>query len=131
MKVHVFAPNVVTGITFYGLEAGQKLVRSRSNYFAYDGQRALSLHRNSVDNRRNMTEILFTLCMAIHVQRNDTCPNRYIKHTCTRASNLQFFLKDPPIFYQEKKNPSSNRKSIFAFEITCILWRRFDVLYLS
>ena len=36
-KVHVFAPNIVIGITF---EAGQKLVRSRSNYFADDGQRA-------------------------------------------------------------------------------------------
>ena len=28
----------------------------------------------------------------------------YIKHTCTRTINLQFFLQDPPVFYQEKKN---------------------------
>ena len=27
-------------ITFYGFEAEKKLVRSRSNYFAHDGQRA-------------------------------------------------------------------------------------------
>ena len=41
----VFAPNIVIGITFYGFEAGQKLVRSRSNYFAHDGQRA-HIHHN-------------------------------------------------------------------------------------
>ena len=41
MKVHVFAPNIVIGITFYGFEAGQTLVRLQSNYFAHDGQRAL------------------------------------------------------------------------------------------
>ena len=35
MKVHVFAPNIVHVIasTFYWFEAGQNLVRSRSNYF--------------------------------------------------------------------------------------------------
>ena len=38
----MFASNIVIGITFYGFEAGQKLVRSRSNYFTHDGQRALS-----------------------------------------------------------------------------------------
>ena len=38
----MFAPNIVICITFCGFEAGQKLVRSRSNYFAHDGQRALS-----------------------------------------------------------------------------------------
>ena len=62
MKVHVFAPNLVIDITYYWFEAGQKLVRSlssiyrmdnancadflvrsRSIYFAYDGQLALSL----------------------------------------------------------------------------------------
>ena len=25
----------------------------------------------------------------------------YIKHTCTRTINLQFFLQDPPVFYQD------------------------------
>ena len=35
--------DIVIGITFYGFEAGQKLVRSRSNYFAHDGQRAPTL----------------------------------------------------------------------------------------
>ena len=29
-------------ITVYGFEAGQNLVRSRSNYFAHDGKRALN-----------------------------------------------------------------------------------------
>ena len=29
----MFAPNIVIDITFYWFEAGQKLVRSRSNYF--------------------------------------------------------------------------------------------------
>ena len=38
----MFAPNIIIDITFYGFKAGQKLVRSRSNYFAHDGQRALS-----------------------------------------------------------------------------------------
>ena len=28
----------------------------------------------------------------------------YIKHTYTRTINLHFFLQDPPVFYQEKKN---------------------------
>ena len=28
----------------------------------------------------------------------------YIKHTCTRTINLQFFLQDLPVFYQGKKN---------------------------
>ena len=37
----MFAPNIVIGITFYGFEVGQKLVRLRSNYFAHDRQRAL------------------------------------------------------------------------------------------
>ena len=39
----MFAPNIVIGITFYWFEAGQKLVRSRSNYLPHDGQRALYL----------------------------------------------------------------------------------------
>ena len=63
MKVHVFAPSIVIGITFYWFAAGLKLVRSwsnyfwrtdnanfvevlvrsRSNYFAHDGQHALTL----------------------------------------------------------------------------------------
>ena len=49
MKVHVFAPNIVIHITFYWFEAGQKLVLSRTNYFSsvaielllQDGQRKL------------------------------------------------------------------------------------------
>ena len=28
----------------------------------------------------------------------------FIKYTCTRTINLQFFLQDPPVFYQEKRN---------------------------
>ena len=40
VEVNVFTPDIVIGITFYGFEAGRKLVRSRSNYFAHDGQRA-------------------------------------------------------------------------------------------
>ena len=35
MKVHVLAPNIVIDITFNWFEAGQKLVRSRSNYFSW------------------------------------------------------------------------------------------------
>ena len=34
----MFAPNIVTGITFYWFEAGQKLVRSRSNYLVVRDQ---------------------------------------------------------------------------------------------
>ena len=34
MKVHVFAPNIVIGITFYYFRVGKKLVRSRTNYFS-------------------------------------------------------------------------------------------------
>ena len=31
---HVLAPNIVSDITFYWFEAGQKLVQSRSNYLS-------------------------------------------------------------------------------------------------
>ena len=67
----------------------------------------------------------------------------YIKHTCTRTINLQFFLQDPPVFYQEKRtNIATENIFLFfffyfyfffffffflSFGITCILWRRFDV----
>ena len=34
--------------TFYWFETGQKLVRSRSNYFTHDGQRALRLSYHSI-----------------------------------------------------------------------------------
>ena len=32
MKVHVFTPNIVTGITIIGFEVGKNLARSRSNF---------------------------------------------------------------------------------------------------
>ena len=60
----------------------------------------------------------------------------YIKHTCTRTINLQFFLQDPPVFYQEKRTNIATDFFFFiiiiiifilSFWITCILWRRFDV----
>ena len=47
MKRHVFAPNIIIGISFYWFEAGQKLVQLRSNYFSHDGQRAHSLLNKS------------------------------------------------------------------------------------
>ena len=40
VKDHVLAPAIVIDITFYWFEVEQKLVRS--NYFAHDGQRALT-----------------------------------------------------------------------------------------
>ena len=41
VKVHVFAPNIVNGISFYGFEAGQ--TKASLVYFVHDGQRALTL----------------------------------------------------------------------------------------
>ena len=42
----MLAPNIVIDITFYWFEGGQKLIRSRSNYFAHDGQRAIIKEKN-------------------------------------------------------------------------------------
>ena len=36
--MHMLAPNIVIVLTFDRFEAGQNLFRSRSNYFAHDGQ---------------------------------------------------------------------------------------------
>ena len=46
----MLAPNIVIDITFHRFEEGQKLVRSRSNYLAHDGQRALRVY--IFENRR-------------------------------------------------------------------------------
>ena len=37
----------------------------------------------------------------------------YIKHTCTRTINLQFFLQDPPVFYREKRTNIATENLLF------------------
>ena len=39
----------------------------------------------------------------------------FIKHTCTRTINLQFFLQDPPVFYQEKRTNIATENHFFFF----------------
>ena len=39
----------------------------------------------------------------------------FIKYTCTRTINLQFFLQDPPVFYQEKRTNIATENHFFLF----------------
>ena len=39
----------------------------------------------------------------------------YIKHTCTRTINLQFFLQDPPVFFQEERTNIAAEFFFFFF----------------
>ena len=41
----------------------------------------------------------------------------FIKHTCTRTINLQFFLQDPPVFYQEKRTNIATENHFFFFYV--------------
>ena len=45
----------------------------------------------------------------------------FIKHTCNRTINLQFFLQDPPVFYQEKRTNIATENHFFFFFFFVIL----------
>ena len=45
----------------------------------------------------------------------------FLKHTCTRTINLQFFLQDPPVFYQEKRTNIATENLFFFFVFFVIL----------
>ena len=105
----MFAPNIGIDITSFWFEAGQKLVRSdrttlvrsrsnyfystdnancadfliRSRYFAYDGQRALSLY-NKLKDTDDMMGIANTFCKYIRFWLFSH-PNMTIFHTFLMA----------------------------------------------
>ena len=58
MNIHVLVPNIVIDITCYWFEAGQKLVRSRSNYFCRTDNANFADFFGSID--RDRTTLLTT-----------------------------------------------------------------------
>ena len=55
----------------------------------------------------------------------------FIKHTCTRTINLQFFLQDPPVFYQEKRTNIATENFCFFVFFVILNYIYGDVLTLK